>query len=571
MDDEGKALIEQLEAENARLTKELEKAREERDKFRLIEEASFEPVAVLDDQLRCLWVTNALLKIFKYNREEVVGASGPRFIAPECREKTTVKALSGHTEPYETTMLRSDGSPFPVIIQGINLVYQGKPVRVVAFRDITEIKKKQRELEMAYAELDTIFNHSMVAIFFLDGKRNIRRTNQRAADIFGYYSPEEIEGLPISVIHLSQEHAENFGKRYETILKKKGVVRVEHQLKRKDASIIWASIIGKAIDPAIPPDLKKGVIWIADDITRSRQIQLSLERANAELETFFANSMFGILMLRGGRLIYRVNQQAADIMGYDSPDEVVGKCVSEFHLSEEDYIQFGDKFYNSLVKKEARNIEWQVKRKDGAVIWILISGKAVDSADPPDLNKGVVWFFDDITKRKEAERKLIEIATIDDLTKTHNRRHFMELGKREFATHKRHGRPLSLLMLDIDHFKSINDGYGHETGDKALRRFAALCRKSLRSGDIFGRTGGEEFAIILPDTGIDQAMQAAERIRNAVETASSAPESEAPAMTVSIGVAGAEAENDLTKTLNQADKALYRAKESGRNRVVAYK
>lgn len=130
-----------------------------------------------------------------------------------------------------------------------------------------QIKKMQQDLEFAHAELDTIFSNSMVGIVLLDSQRNLKRANRCFAQISGYDSPEDVEGVNVREFYLSQEHYEKFGRYYVTTLQQRGVVRGEAQFRKKDGSFIWASVVGKAIDPADPPDLDKGVIWIVDDIT----------------------------------------------------------------------------------------------------------------------------------------------------------------------------------------------------------------------------------------------------------------------------------------------------------------
>jgi diguanylate cyclase (GGDEF)-like protein len=134
---------------------------------------------------------------------------------------------------------------------------------------------------------------------------------------------------------------------------------------------------------------------------------------------------------------------------------------------------------------------------------------------------------------------------------------------------QRYGHPFSLLMLDLDHFKRINDQWGHAVGDEALRQFADSVRCCLRAQDVAGRLGGEEFAILLPETGENVAMPVAERIRARMEQTPVPTEPGYCTVTVSIGVTQVEDGDDLEALLRRADEALYAAKERGRNRVVS--
>ena len=423
-------------------------------------------------------------------------------------------------------------------------------------------------LEQASDELNTIFNLSRVGLLLMDGNRRVIRANPRAVEIFGYDDVEEAIHLHASSAHVSQEDYLTFELFYRSVLKDKGEVSLEHRFKRKDGSVFWGSVAGKAVDSATPPDLDKGVLWIVDDVTEQRRARRELVQAHEEMETFFNNSMVGVVMLRGGRTIHRANQRMADILHYDSPRELEGHPVSQFHLSQDNYDEFGSMYYDSLMKGEVLQVEYPLRRKDGSSVTVEASGKAIDPANPPDLDKGVVWIFLDISQRKAAERKLIEMANIDALTGVFNRRHFMEVGQRELSIRRRHQRPLTALMLDLDHFKNINDAFGHAMGDRALEHFATTCRNGMRTEDIIGRLGGEEFAIILPDTRIEEARMVAERIRLAVQTAQPEDGTEIPAMTVSIGMTAASRDDDMDALLKRADAALYEAKAKGRNRVA---
>jgi diguanylate cyclase (GGDEF)-like protein len=166
--------------------------------------------------------------------------------------------------------------------------------------------------------------------------------------------------------------------------------------------------------------------------------------------------------------------------------------------------------------------------------------------------------------------KMEALAHTDDLTGIANRRYFTLLAEREVERAVRSHRPLSLLVLDIDHFKHINDRYGHAVGDLALQAFRRACEQVLRRTDIFGRIGGEEFAILMPETDLHTALAVSERLREAVAHISvEAPDGVVVSFTVSIGVSEIDGGRRLDELLAKADAALYRAKQAGRNRVVS--
>jgi diguanylate cyclase (GGDEF)-like protein len=183
---------------------------------------------------------------------------------------------------------------------------------------------------------------------------------------------------------------------------------------------------------------------------------------------------------------------------------------------------------------------------------------------------GTIVIIEDITNYKKMEKELEKLATTDPLTGAKNRRSFLQLFRQELARYQRYGYQLALLMMDIDHFKEINDSYGHDTGDKVLKVLVAESHGILRGTDLFGRWGGEEFIILLPETSIHQASIVAERLRDNLAKIELSTDSDALIkFTVSIGLTIVNDKNALIDDLvKRADEALYLAKKQGRNRVV---
>lgn len=183
---------------------------------------------------------------------------------------------------------------------------------------------------------------------------------------------------------------------------------------------------------------------------------------------------------------------------------------------------------------------------------------------------GALWIYRDITLRKQRERELRRLATTDTLTGLANRRYFLDRLTQELLRTRRYDATVSLLMLDIDHFKSINDRFGHAQGDEVLKVFSRACQDSLREVDFIGRLGGEEFAIALPGTSVEGAFQFSERLRSTVEQTIMRLSNGAEfRITVSIGLTRLlTSDQNVDTPLARADSALYEAKHLGRNRVV---
>lgn len=188
----------------------------------------------------------------------------------------------------------------------------------------------------------------------------------------------------------------------------------------------------------------------------------------------------------------------------------------------------------------------------------------------PDGGRLLTYF--DITDLVNNAETLHRLATTDALTAVHNRRHFLQLAEAEWNRFSRYHRPLSALMLDVDWFKLINDRFGHATGDVALQRVARACTIDQRRTDVVGRIGGDELAVLLPETNEVQAAAVAERISNKVKSETVATAHGPLKLTVSIGVAEASLSmSGPAALLDTADQALYMAKLAGRNCVAQFR
>lgn len=174
------------------------------------------------------------------------------------------------------------------------------------------------------------------------------------------------------------------------------------------------------------------------------------------------------------------------------------------------------------------------------------------------------------TQLQKTLAELAQISRIDGLTQIYNRRHWQEALEQEYAKSRRHDKKLSLIMLDLDHFKLLNDNYGHQGGDMVLIEVSALISSLLRVEDVFGRYGGEEFAVILPETDLSGAIELAQRICNSIAVKVLTYKDQVIRVTVSLGVAQLSAEYvNYEELITQADSALYLAKAQGRNQVCS--
>jgi diguanylate cyclase (GGDEF)-like protein/PAS domain S-box-containing protein len=297
-------------------------------------------------------------------------------------------------------------------------------------------------------------------------------------------------------------------------------------------------------------------------------LMFALRESKKKLETLLDTALDAVVMIDAEGLIAGWNRQAARIFGWTS-EEIMGQSItatiiplrhrSAHTLGLRHFLATGDgPFMNRMVETHALH-------RDGHEFPVELSLAAVMTEGKPEFSA----FIRDITERKRAEAELLEMATTDFLTGLANRRYFMTRMTDELARLQRlDNRHVAVLMLDLDHFKNVNDTHGHAIGDAMLRHFASLMREELRKIDIAGRVGGEEFAIILPGASPDEARVFAERFREKVATTPLRQDNQAIPVTVSIGIAAMQAsDSSADAALIRSDEALYRAKKNGRNRV----
>ncbi len=287
-------------------------------------------------------------------------------------------------------------------------------------------------------------------------------------------------------------------------------------------------------------------------------------RSIEQLTTILDNEMIGSMMLKRRKIMW-CNKAMSTILGY-TQSELMGSSTKMLFAEMATFEEVGRDAY-PLKEGVPYRKQFEMRKADGNSIWVDVSGSTISYNENMSL-----WLVNDISELKRLEIKLKNQVNYDYLTGLYSRGWFMNQSEIELNRSVRYDSPLSLLMIDIDFFKRVNDTYGHQAGDLVLKSFADISGQALREFDMCGRLGGEEFAILLPETTNDSALQAAERLRTAVENANIQLDSGGPVIriTISIGVSSLLSNNDnISLLISRADKALYEAKNSGRNRVVS--
>lgn len=268
-------------------------------------------------------------------------------------------------------------------------------------------------------------------------------------------------------------------------------------------------------------------------------------------------------------IIQWVNSAWVELTGY-SKEESIGQSTRIIKSEKHDAL-FYKNMWNTILAGRVWRGDLVNKRKDGSLYF------EEETITPVLDGQGNVTHFIaiklDVTKRKQAESDLKRLARTDALTGVNNRRHLFELAEHEFEVAKRYGHPLSVIMFDLDHFKNINDTFGHALGDHMLERVTQVAHSELRDVDLIGRYGGEEFVIVLPVTSAQQAWLLAERIRSGVEALRVETDNGPAFVSLSIGIAEMLHEPQdvaVENVIRRADEAMYAAKQAGRNRSVIF-
>jgi len=435
---------------------------------------------------------------------------------------------------------------------------QGAPLRMLGTH--TDIQQRVEQSRL----IKVLFDRSGALIVMANAGREILYANERAAQVFGIETGVQAEARSFREVHTSDESFARFGSFYET-LKQCGTARTEWPLRTREDKAHWFDMLGSLLDPEDPAS---DVVWTLMDTDARHRAEAALGEAQRRLEALIEHFPAGILVTdAAGGQVLAVNHMLVAVLGLEGPPaSLVGRPVAALTdrlapLTDAAGGAWGARSESAVGKRlqslpDGRCLEVEkITLRDGAH------------------HLGQCWVLHDVTERRQRESLLESMALTDGLTGVPNRRAFMARLDSEIGRLRAGALASSaLLMLDIDHFKRVNDTYGHSAGDTVLKHLAAVITQALRKGDMVGRLGGEEFAVLLSDADASAGYRRAERLREAV-AACAVPVDKAGDIrcTVSLGVCAMQrGDASAQECLARADAALYASKRNGRNQSTVW-
>ncbi|MDP1926421.1 MAG: diguanylate cyclase [Thiobacillus sp.] len=429
-------------------------------------------------------------------------------------------------------------------------------------------------LDLQFQKL-ALDEHNIVSV--ADTHGSITAVNDKFCEV-SQYSREELLGQNHRLLKSGLHENTFYADLWATIIVGK-VWRGEICNRRKDGTLYW---VASTILPFVGEDgLPSRYVSVRTDITTTKEAQLVLERSRDELEQLvqirtgelaereevlhsITNAAQDAVMMidAAGRVTYW-NPAAEHMFGF-AEAEVIGVGLHELIVPER-YLERAHAGFSRFATSGegpaiGRTTTLRAKHRNGEEFPVDVSLSAIKLRG----QWSAVGIVRDATERVQTEERLKQLATTDTLTGICNRRHFDEVLASEINRAARFTNPVSLILFDIDHFKRINDTFGHQAGDRVLAQLAVTVGNTIRTIDLFARWGGEEFVVLLPGSDLNAGRLLAEKLRMVLEKQ---PFSDVGQVTCSFGVAEYTPGDDMDALIKKADRCLYQAKAAGRNRV----
>jgi diguanylate cyclase (GGDEF)-like protein/PAS domain S-box-containing protein len=484
---------------------------------------------------------------------DVVPAAGYEQLEP-----VYLAALAGEAGSLEYRS--SDGTRW-YHVDVAPLSAEGEPVGgIVISQDITEAMEAREALDASHRWLQDILDSLAQPISVKDADARFALVNRAYEEGLGL-TREQLVGKTVHDVY-PPEYADAYAADDERALAD-GPVTEERPAPWGDGSIHVFQMTRAALRR--PDGTAYGLCGVGIDVTDRKRAEEQVRNLTRQFETAFEAAPIGMALVSLDGRWLRVNRRLCEITGY-SPDELAEMTFQDITHPEDLEADLAQADQLLAGEIESYTMEKRYFTKAGHLIWVLLSGSLVrdDAGEPLHFIAQVT----DISERRRMIARLQELADRDPVTDLLNRRRFEDELRQQVARCRRYGEQASLLLLDIDHFKAINDRYGHALGDAALRVIGRTVKARVRATDVVARIGGDEFAVLLLNVGADQAGRLAEEIREAIHATPVTLSGRTTDITVSIGLQPLDATTkDEQAAFAGADDAMYAAKRGGRDRV----
>jgi diguanylate cyclase (GGDEF)-like protein/PAS domain S-box-containing protein len=487
-------------------------------------------------------------------------------------EAVLTRLASGERDSdlQDLALHRPDGRTLQVRLEICRIGDQQPPESLlVMFEDITASLQIRKQLRTSEARMQSVIRAMAEGLIVVDGDGGVRIANARAARLLSIPREQLLTStlaelsLPIHDLKGDALAPERFPVA-ATLATGQPQRNVTLGLYDAEDDIRWVEMSTEPV-LGVESGQVEAVVATFSDITRRYMAELRLRDSEERLSLAMSGAKLGFWDWELRRRSFTFSDSAARLLGY-APGEVAEslRAIMELvHRKDRGELErrmqahldgFSDDFEMDL----------RMQRKSGGYTWINIRGRVV-TRDPHDEPERLAGTFMDISERKRLESRLNELATTDGLTGAFNRRHGQEWLEAAVQTAQRLNHPLGFVLLDIDHFKQVNDRFGHDAGDDVLQALAGLLRKRIRRTDAVARWGGEEFAVVLPGTDENGTRRFAEELLAAIRELST-PDGQP--ITASLGAVVFQPGESAGELVKRADRLMYRAKQSGRDRVV---
>ncbi|MEA2164631.1 MAG: hypothetical protein QOK37_2758 [Thermoanaerobaculia bacterium] len=490
-------------------------------------------------------------ELMEHSAEELYldPAERDQFIADLRRERM----LTSH----EISLRRKDGSPC-WLIESVHLLDGSPEILEGTVIDITDRKLAENGLRASEERYRLLVERMREGLVQADNDGVLRFVNDRFCEMVGY-SREELIGRAGETLLAYTEDVALM--REKTRLRLRNIAdQYEVRVRRKDGMVIWIEIGGAPVMDGAGNVV--GSIGVHNDVTERRMAEEALRDSEARYRLMAENSTDMISRTSSRGVLLYASDASRRLLGYE-PSELVGRRFYDF-VFEADREEV--RYLSGLIHDSGpTTFAYRVQRKDGSLIWFETTSRSVRDVVSGEVRE-IVGVSRDVTERKRVEEHIEYQAYHDALTGLPNRRLFRDRLTVALAHARRLKHPLAVMFLDLDQFKIVNDTLGHSAGDELLKTVATRLQAALREEDSVARMGGDEFTVLLADLKTtDDAAKIAQKVLDTVAQSMIIDETEL-FLTTSIGMAIFPTDGDTAETLlANADRAMYRAKDAGRN------